>query len=103
MIVVGLLIPCIPVILAHTKGGYTISGFPNIQCFPKEVAVSYYGVTLPISILTGVGITLVIFMFRTIILLIRSQAHRKDNLSMEVSKREVCMIYSMICSLCVLK
>ena len=62
MVVIGLAVPCVPVIVSLVKGGHA-SLSPSILCSPKDGAAAFYPLVLPISVLLATGISLLVLMF----------------------------------------
>ena len=66
-IVVALVFPLVPALL-HLKDGYSIAPSPIINiCIGRSMAITYYGLVLPISILFATTTTILILLFRKIL------------------------------------
>ena len=63
MVVLALLIPLIPVITSEIKGGYTMTRFPTILCTGSDKDVTFYTMVLPITIILGIGTSILVFIF----------------------------------------
>ncbi len=65
-VIVGLLVPWIPVIVVFANGGFTMITFPPLPCTGREAGPTFYGLVLPIILLLQIGITLLIILFWTV-------------------------------------
>ena len=68
MVIVGLVLPTLPVIVAFTAGtpstrGFGLTRFPPILCTSLERDSTFYSLVLPINILLAVGVPLLIIIF----------------------------------------
>ena len=69
MVVVGLVLPTLPVIVTFTTGdpsGFGMTRFPPILCTGLQKDSTFYSLVLPINILMIIGIPLLIIIFWTI-------------------------------------
>ena len=71
MVIVGLVLPTLPVVVAFTPGnpntsGFGLTRFPPILCTSLQRDPSFYSLVLPINILLAIGVPLVIIVFWTI-------------------------------------
>ena len=71
MVIVGLVLPTLPVIVAFTAGtpstrGFGMTRFPPILCTSLESNSAFYSLVLPINILIAIGVPLVIVISWTI-------------------------------------
>ena len=71
MVIVGLVLPTLPVIVAFTAGnpstrGFGQTRFPPILCTSLQRDPTFYSLVLPINILLAIGVPLVIIVFWTI-------------------------------------
>ena len=69
MVVVGLVLPTLPVIVTFTTGdpsGFGMTRFPPILCTGLQTDSTFYSLVLPINILMIIGIPLLIIIFWTI-------------------------------------
>ena len=69
MVIVGLVLPALPVIVTFTSGdpsGFGLTRFPPILCTGLEKDATFYSLVLPINILMAIGIPLLIIIFRII-------------------------------------
>ena len=73
MVVVALVIPVIPVAIIFGTGGFTLTRFPNIVCFARNVDVTFYALNLPLCILLATGITLIVLILYVLIGLVQQQ------------------------------
>ena len=67
IILAGLLVPMIPVLSVGLKGGFTITTSPPILCTGVDVHSNFWAVILPISIILGIGTTVLICTLRIVI------------------------------------
>ena len=63
---VGIVLPFIPFIAAQTTGGFTYGMIIPPLCSPVELAVTYYSLVLPISIMLVLGVSMMAVVLRTI-------------------------------------
>ena len=70
MLIPSLVLPTAPAIAAFATGGFTVRQFPPIICLTKNGAVLYYTVILPMSVLTGIGTSLMIIIIAELIMVI---------------------------------
>jgi len=66
MILLGLILPCVPVAVAFGTGGFFAVN-ANFPCFPRDRRATVYSFVLAESILIATGISLLIIVFRKII------------------------------------
>ena len=69
MVVIGLVLPTLPVIVTFTTGdpsGFGMTRFPPILCTGLQTDSTFYSLVLPINILMIIGIPLLIIIFWTI-------------------------------------
>ena len=71
MVIMGLVLPTLPVIVAFTAGtpnsrGFGLTRFPPILCTSLEADATFYSLVLPINIALAIGVPLVIIIFWTI-------------------------------------
>ena len=71
MVIVGLVLPTLPVIVTFTAGnpstrGFGLMRFPPILCTSWQRDPTFYSLVLPINILLAIGVPLVIIVFWTI-------------------------------------
>ena len=65
MVIVGLVLPTLPVILPFTTGdpnmrGFGLTEFPPTNCDSLQVALTFFSLPLPINLLLATGILLLI-------------------------------------------
>ena len=60
VVVVALILPTIPVGIALGTGGYIYDGIPPLTCIPKNVAVNFYALSLPTTVLVSTGGTFLV-------------------------------------------
>ena len=63
MVIVGLFIPCIPVVVTLGTGGYGTTRFPPILCTAKNGAAIFYSLVLPISLYLGTVVSLLVIIY----------------------------------------
>ena len=69
MVIVGLILPALPVIVAFTAGepsrcGFGLSTFPPTNCDSKQSApVTFYSLVLPVNLILVTGIPLLVITF----------------------------------------
>ena len=66
MVIVGLVLPALPVIVTFTTGdpsGFGLTRFPPILCTGMHRNATFYSLVLPINILMATGIPLLIIIF----------------------------------------
>ena len=73
MVVVALVIPVIPVAIVFGTGGFTLTRFPPLICFARNVDVTFYALNLPLCILLATGITLIVLIFYALYALLQGQ------------------------------
>ena len=60
VVVVALILPTVPVGIALGTGGYINDGVPPLICIPRNMAVNFYAVVIPITVLISTGGTFLI-------------------------------------------
>ena len=68
MVIVGLVLPTLPVIVAFTAGnpstrGFGLTRFPPILCTSLQRDSTFYSLVLPINLLIAIGVPLLIIIF----------------------------------------
>ena len=63
MVVIALILPLVPVISCAVIGGYTITSFPPILCTGSDADATFYSLVLPITIILGIGASLLVLIF----------------------------------------
>ena len=66
MVIVGLVLPALPVIVTFTTGdpsGFGLTRFPPILCTGLQKNATFYSLVLPINILMAIGIPLLVIIF----------------------------------------
>ena len=66
MVVLGLILPLVPVIATLATSGFELYRFPAILCIGTNGNASFYALVLPIMLLLQVGVTLLVVIFYTI-------------------------------------
>ena len=66
LVVLGILLPCLPAIIALLVDGYNITKFPPILCIADNSTVAFYALVLPICLIAGLGITFLIIILYTL-------------------------------------
>ena len=67
MLFLGVLLPCIPAIIALVIGGYISRDEVSFLCTPREIETAFYTLLLPISIILATGVTLLLILTWNII------------------------------------
>lgn len=67
VLISSLVLPTAPVIAAFATGGFTLRQFPPSVCFPKTGTILYYSLVIPMSLMTGVGTSLLAIVINEII------------------------------------
>ena len=62
-VVIGLIVPIIPVVVILETDGYGLPRFPPFTCTPIDPDATYYSLILPSSVFLAVGISLMILVF----------------------------------------
>ena len=65
-LIVGLVLPAIPLTVISVNGGFIITRFPPIACVGKDADSTFYSALLPIVIIYGVGTNFLVFIVWTI-------------------------------------
>ena len=60
VLIPSLVLPTAPGIAAFATGGFVVRAFPSFLCATKSGAVLYYTIILPMSVMTGIGASLLI-------------------------------------------
>ena len=60
LIIVGIVLPILPPVIAYIFDGFILTRFPPILCSPRNDLVAYLTLLLPISVTTALGITFLI-------------------------------------------
>jgi len=68
MVIVGLVLPTLPIIVAFTAGnsstrGFGLTRFPPILCTSLQRDSTFYSLVLPINLLIAIGVPLLIIIF----------------------------------------
>ena len=66
VVLLGLILPIIPVAVALGTGGFTLNRLPPIICSARSSDATFYAVALPVGFMLALGITLLILLFWTI-------------------------------------
>ena len=67
VLVPSLVLPTAPAITAFATGGFAVRNFPPLLCATRSEAVLYYTLALPMSVMTGVGVSLLILIISELI------------------------------------
>ena len=81
MVIVGLVLPALPVIVTFTAGdpsGFGLTRFPPILCTGLQRDSTFYSLVLPIDILSAIGIPLLIIIFWIVHKVIVVYTHSKS-------------------------
>ena len=62
-LIAALLLPLISPLASHLKGGFVIIEFPSFTCDGRDADVTFYVHILPITIILGVGTSLLVLIF----------------------------------------
>ena len=60
LILVGLVLPMLPVLVVGLRGGFTITSSPPILCSGVDVHSNFWAVIFPMSIMLGIGTSMLI-------------------------------------------
>jgi len=63
MVIMGLILPCIPVAVTLGTGGYAMTRFPPILCTAKNGAAIFYSLVLPVSLYLGTVVSLLVIIY----------------------------------------
>ena len=63
MVIMGLIVPCIPVAVTLGTGGYAMTRFPPILCTAKNGAAIFYSLVLPVSLYLGTVVSLLVTIY----------------------------------------
>jgi len=68
MVIVGLVLPTLPVLVTFTAGspstrGFGLTRFPPILCTSLQRDSTFYSLVLPINLLIAIGVPLLIIIF----------------------------------------
>ena len=66
LVILGILLPLVPSIVALLVDGYNITKFPPILCIADNRDVAFYSLVLPICFIAGLGITFLIIILYTL-------------------------------------
>ena len=66
VILLGLLLPLIPVVVSFATGGFKFARFPPIVCTAVSRTATFYSLVSPTAIAAATGLTLLILIFWTI-------------------------------------
>lgn len=67
LILAGLLLPALTVLIVGLKGGFTITTSPPILCTGVDVHSNFWAMIFPMSIMLGVGTSILICTLRIVI------------------------------------
>ena len=70
VVLAALTLPCIPIIVAFSTGGFLSIGYPQLVCVIKNSNAEHYSYTLPSSLIIATGISLLV-MIATIIIKVK--------------------------------
>ena len=62
-LIAALVLPLISPLASHLKGGFIIIDFPPFTCDGRDAAVTFYVHLFPITIILGVGTSLLVLIF----------------------------------------
>ena len=61
-VLIALLLPSVPALL-HLKEGYSVSNTPTTVCFGRSMAVTFFSLILPLSIILAITTSIFVIMF----------------------------------------
>ena len=67
VVLLAVSIPCVPVIVAFSTGGFLSLGYPQLVCVIRNSDAEHFSFVLPFSLIIATGITLLVMVFATII------------------------------------
>eukprot|EP00731_Ephydatia_muelleri_P006731 Em0003g979a len=67
VVLAALTLPCIPIIVAFSTGGFLSIGYPQLVCVIKNSNAEHYSFTLPSSLIIATGISLLVVIATIII------------------------------------
>ena len=67
VVLAALTLPCIPIIVAFSTGGFLSIGYPQLVCVIKNSNAEHYSYTLPSSLIIATGISLLVVIATIII------------------------------------
>ncbi|KAL5515466.1 hypothetical protein EMCRGX_G000636 [Ephydatia muelleri] len=67
VILLGLVIPFIPIIVGFATGGFIVDHFPPVICVTTSGDAAYYTLALPVSFIIAIGTSLLILVLVTIV------------------------------------
>ncbi|KAL5502896.1 hypothetical protein EMCRGX_G009746 [Ephydatia muelleri] len=67
VVLAALALPCIPIIVAFSTGGFLSIGYPQLVCVIKNSNAEHYSYTLPSSLIIATGISLLVVIATIII------------------------------------
>ena len=67
VILLGLVIPFIPIIVGFATGGFIVDHFPPVVCVTSSGDAAYYTLALPVSFIIAIGTSLLILVLVTIV------------------------------------
>ena len=76
MVFIATVLPLASLGAIFGTGGMTIPRFPPIVCLGADTDASFYSSVLPISIISTIGITLIIIMLRILIIEVGTSSTR---------------------------
>ena len=60
VVLVAVTLPCFPIIVAFSTGGFLSIGYPQLVCVFKNSNAEHYSYTLPYSVIIATGISLLV-------------------------------------------
>lgn len=85
-VLASLILPILPVLIVifvsskpGGTGGFTITRVPPILCAGFDIHTTFWANVFPISLLLAIGVTLLVFILRTMIKVIHSILHTKQD------------------------
>ena len=67
VVLLAVLLPCIPITTGFATGGYSVSIYPLVVCFIKNQIAAYYSFAFVITVISAIGVPMLIIAFSTAI------------------------------------
>ena len=65
-VILGVVLPLIPVISMIATGGFVMGTIPPVVCYTRDPDITFYSVILPINVMVQIGMSLLVITFWTI-------------------------------------
>ena len=79
MVVAAVVVPLESVGVILGTGGLTIPRFPPVACFARDTDATYFAFVLPVSIMNATGVSMIVIIFRAIIMKAKSKVSESIN------------------------